>query len=654
MSDYLSDVFGDGGIFASRFPGYEARPGQVALARMVDEAMSSGRHALGEGPCGTGKGVAYCVPAIHQAVKHGKRVVIATANIALQEQLVTKDLPMLKELLPWDFEFALLKGRNNFVCLDRLREAEARGELTMGYGDEVEQQLQHILGWERETETGDKSELPFVPKVQAWSKASVGSEECKRDGCRFFDDCYAERAKAIAAEADIVVTNFHMLFAHLAIRGETGRDLVLPPFDFLVLDEAHEAADVAREFFGFTISRFTITRLAQVAAEAGWRPIARKLRDAVDPLFRDIVAFERSASYRKRLRTPGFVDEEPIVGLLQTLAGVAADRVDDSGRSREEQNTARNIARLSMLAASRITEAIAQSDGNKVYWIELDTKGRAKLRAKPIDVSKRLREDLFDTTDSVSLVSATLTTGGHFKFCRAEVGVPDEALEVIAESPFDFSTQSLLVVPDNIPEPKDPGFPSAVSWALEQVIDACDGRTLGLFTSYRVLNAVYDQVRHYGHRVLRQGDLPRTELSRIFKEDVGSVLLGTESFWTGIDVKGEALTAVVIDKLPFPHPDDPVISAICERDPRAFNNYLLPKAIISFRQGVGRLIRSRDDIGVIVLMDRRIAEKNYGRRFLASLPWMQSSRRLDSIVRFLGEQPSTSASGRSAQGGSSS
>jgi len=267
MSDYLSDVFGDGGIFASRFPGYEARPGQVALARMVDEAMSSGHHALGEGPCGTGKGVAYCVPAIHQAVKHGKRVVIATANIALQEQLVSKDLPTLKEVLPWDFEFALLKGRNNFVCLDRLREAEARGELTMGYGDEVEQQLQHILGWERETETGDKSELPFVPKVQAWSKASVGSEECKRDGCRFFDDCYAERAKAIAAEADIVVTNFHMLFAHLAIRGETGRDLVLPPFDFLVLDEAHEAADVAREFFGFTISRFTITRLAQVAAE---------------------------------------------------------------------------------------------------------------------------------------------------------------------------------------------------------------------------------------------------------------------------------------------------------------------------------------------------------------------------------------------------
>jgi len=637
MSDYLSQVFGDGGIFASRFPGYEPRPGQVALARMVDEAMSGGRHALGEGPCGTGKGVAYCVPAIHHAVKHGKRVVIATANIALQEQLVTKDLPTLKEVLPWDFDFALLKGRNNFLCLDRLRESEARGELALGYGDELEEQLKHIVAWERETETGDKSELPFVPLYKAWAKASVGSEECKRDGCAFYESCYAERAKAIAADANIVVTNFHMLFAHLAVRRETGRDLVLPSFDLLILDEAHEAAEIAREFFGFTVSRFTVTRLAQAAAEEGWGGIARRLRDEVDPLFRRITAYERSANYSKRLREPGFVDVGAVVGHLDTLSDLASERTDEPGRSRDEKNAACNIARLSSLAAARLKEAAGQSDPNKVYWIEMDPKGRPKLRAKPIDVSERLREELFAVTDSVSLVSATLTTGGNFNFCRAEVGVPDDAIEVIAESPFDFSTQSLLVVPDNVPGPNEPGFPTAVSRTLKQVIHACDGRTLGLFTSYRVLNAVYDQVRHNGHRVLRQGDLPRTELSRIFKEDVGSVLLGTESFWTGIDVKGEALTAVVIDKLPFPHPDDPVVSAIRDRDPRAFANYLVPRAIIAFRQGVGRLIRSRDDIGVIVLMDRRIAEKSYGRRFLASLPWMQSSRRLDSIPRFLKE-----------------
>ncbi|MCA9561329.1 MAG: ATP-dependent DNA helicase, partial [Myxococcales bacterium] len=263
----------------------------------------------------------------------------------------------------------------------------------------------------------------------------------------------------------------------------------------------------------------------------------------------------------------------------------------------------------------------------------------------PIDVSDLLHESLFGATESVTLVSATLAAGGSFDFVRGELGVPPYALELVADSPFDFESQALLVVPDDgLPEPRDFDFPEAAAEFVGRVMDLCDGRTLGLFTSYRVLNAVYDRVSGNGHRVLRQGDLPRTELARIFKEDVRSVLLGTDSFWTGIDVPGEALTGLVIDKLPFPHPEDPVVSAICERDRQAFNNYLVPRAIITLRQGVGRLIRSRQDFGVVVLLDRRVAEKRYGRRFLASLPRMLSTRRLENIPRFLEEAAHARAS----------
>lgn len=636
--EYLEAVFGDRGLFASRFPGYEMREGQVALARVVDEAMRDRRHALGEGPCGTGKGIAYGVPSVWHAHHEKKRVVIATANIALQEQLVEKDLPLLREVLPWPFTFALLKGRNNFLCIDRLRESEARGELAGLYDDEQDRQAEAVLEWARRTQTGDVSELPFVPLPQVWSKASVGSDECKGDDCPFRDDCFAERAKAVAREADIVVTNYHMLFAHLAVRRETGQDLVLPPFDLLVCDEAHEAAEIARDFFGFTVSEHAITRLARTATDLGDRKLADRLRQRAGELFDRAAAFARSPAYRCRLQQPGFVATALLARELEALAKLGEAIAGDELRAREMRATGRNTVRLARTAGARIEEAAQQSDPGKVYWIDLDGRDRAKLKAKPIDVSALLREELFGATESVTLVSATLTTGGTFDFVRGELGVPDGALEVVAESPFDFQSQALLVVPDEgLPEPRDAEFADAAADFVGRVMDLCDGRTLGLFTSYRVLNAVYDRVSGNGHRVLRQGDLPRTELARIFKEDVRSVLLGTESFWTGIDVPGEALTGLVIDKLPFPHPEDPVVSAICERDPQAFNNYLVPKAIITLRQGVGRLIRSQQDIGVVVLLDRRIAEKRYGRRFLRSLPPMLTTRRIENISRFLEE-----------------
>ena len=644
MSDYIEQVFGAGGLLAAKFPGYEMREGQAALARMVDQAMREGKHALGEGPCGTGKGVAYGVPAVWHAHHRHKQVVIATANIALQEQLVRKDLPLLAQVLPWRFSFALLKGRSNFLCIDRLRESEARGELCLTYDDELDRQIEALFYWAEDTTTGDVSELPFIPLFQAWSKFSVSSDECTGDDCPFVEKCFAERAKVAALAADIVVTNYHLLFAHLAVRRETGLDLVLPPFDLLICDEAHEAAEIARDFFGFSVSERTIKRLAKRAVDLGDRELAARLKDEAADLFEEVASFARSPAYRCRLRRPGFVDAADLSGALRSIEALGRQAEGDPLREPEARTKGKNLARLARRAAAHIQEAVGQSDEGKVYWIETDPKGRARLRGKPIDVSGLLRSELFEATRSVTLVSATLAAGGSFAFVRRELGVPEGALEVVAESPFDFGSQALLVVPEGLPDPREPEFAQAVSTVLARVMDLCDGRTLGLFTSYKNLNAVYERVSGNGHRVLRQGDLPRTELARVFKEDVSSVLLGTESFWTGIDVPGEALTGLVIDKLPFPHPEDPVVNAICERDKQAFYTYLVPRAIIALRQGVGRLIRSRRDVGVVVLLDRRVAEMRYGRRFLRSLPRMMTTRKLDNIPRFLAEAAHVGAS----------
>jgi ATP-dependent DNA helicase DinG len=636
-NDYLADVFGPVGMFADRFPGYETRPGQVALARMIDHGMENGRHVLGEGPCGTGKGFMYGVPAVWHAHHRGKRVVIVTANIALQEQLVRKDLPMLRDVLPWPFTFALLKGRNNFVCHQRVADAQAQGELRGLLDEHQRHQADDVLAWVKETTTGDVSELPFVPAPGVWSRFAVSSDECLGASCPYRATCFSERAIAAAHEANLIVTNYHLLFAHLAVRQQTDEDLVLPAFDMLVLDEAHEAADIARDCFGFSVSEFAVRRLARAADLLGHRELGDVLRAEARQLFEALGRYARSPRYQSRLTAPGFASGSDLVSALVTLTRLAANTAADEEADVNLRTKARAARRQADALGSRLAEALRVADPGKVYFIELDAKGRAKLGAKWLDVADLLRDELFARTSSVTLVSATLTTGGTFDFVRRELGVAADALELVAESPFDFRRQALLVIPDGIPEPRDPRFADAVAGAMQQVIDACDGRVLGLFTSYKIMNAVYEQIAGDIHRVFKQGDLPRTELARIFKEDVGSVLLGTESFWTGIDVPGEALTGVVIDKLPFPNVEDPVVNAICARDKGWFPNYFLPRAIIMLRQGVGRLIRSQSDIGVVVILDPRIADKPYGRKFLRSLPPMMSSRKLANISRFLQE-----------------
>lgn len=633
MEDYIDTVFGPQGLLARRFRGYAPRPGQIALARAVDAAIRDGVHLLAEAPTGTGKSVAYAVPASYHAAKHERRVVLVTSSINLQEQLVAKDLPMLAELLPWDFRFALLKGKRNYLCLSRLQEAEGQGEMLADASDM--QMRGAILGWARTTQTGDVSELPFEPPARVWQRFSTSAEDCKGSDCRFYGECFAVKARAAADDAELIVSNYHMLSVHLQLREASGMDLVLPAFDVAVCDEGHKMADIAREFFGFRLTLGSIRWAGRLLGRVGRGALAERLEAEAGTFFEALAAYEHSAAYQRRLREPSPVPWTRLRQRLREAARNYQDALDGAPDADARADMKRAMARAWALAL-HIEEAMQLTDVGSVYFLEPLPRGGVALCSKAIDVSERLRESFFEPARSVIVTSATLTTGGRFDYARSELGVPAPR-ELVVESPFDFARQALLIVPEDMPEPTDPSFPKAVARALARIIELAGGRTLGLFTSYRNLEVAHARVAGCGYRVLRQGELPRTQLVEAFREDIRSVLLGTESFWAGVDVPGEALSCVVIDRLPFPSPDDPVLDALSERDPDWFRRVSLPRAIIAFKQGFGRLIRARTDRGVVVVLDERLVTKRYGRKFLRSLPPVLKSRRLEHVRDFLAE-----------------
>jgi ATP-dependent DNA helicase DinG len=647
VADYIDEVFGEGGLFAQRFPGYRPRPPQIALARGTDRCIAGDGVFLGEGPCGTGKGLAYAVPAVWHANQGRKPVVIATANHALQEQLCEKDLPLLAELLPWKFTFALLKGRQNYLCSARLE--DLGGSPPQLLPDE-RRELDDVLAWARTTKTGDFAELSFAPRQPVKRALTVSAEDCSGSRCEHYDACFANKAKQRAADSDIIVTNYHLLFTHIALAMKTGQDLILPAFDTLIMDEVHAAADVARTCFGWELTESALKRLATDAAKHridGTGELVVAGRD----VFARIAAHARVNTKEKRVRQPGVVPLQRVRQALTAIGNGARERADQL----EEvgalvPNPARKKAELERIErrAAEISEQLvaATSVANKdvVSWIDLDDTWRATLSSAPVQVGGLLSRALFGRVRSAVLVSATMTTTGTFEFVKRELGVPGGAEELIVPSPFDFIAQSMMVVPRDMPAPDSPAYLDAVAEKVAEVIDACNGRTLGLFTSYRALNHVYDRIAGGRHRVLRQGDQPKTQLVQEFRKDVHSVLLGTSSMWTGVDVPGEALTAVVIDKLPFPSPGDPVLEALKERDGKAaFHRHFLPRCIMELQQGVGRLIRSVGDKGVVVLLDRRLIEKPYGGLILSSLPRMARGS-LASIPSFLSEDPDAWAS----------
>ncbi len=639
----IKDVFGPGGVFAQNFKNYEPRPGQMHIAAAIDHAMHEKQHAFIEGPCGVGKSLAYIVPATHHASGDAKKIVIATANIALQEQLINKDLPAMAEILPWKFTYGLLKGLNNYACKAALASQETiRNQKSMFQSPELFQQMSDIYTWAAKTQTGDVSELSFLPDGLVWSRLSVTAEDCAGADCPLKDECFGLKAKQDALKSDVIVTNYHMLFAHLSMVGAWTADDkgILPGFSYLIMDEAHEAPDIARDFFGFQLSQRNVDAIAsQAKSLLGMDTVSENMKKDADLFFSALVDYARSPSYKIRLRAPHVVDGSTLLKHLRAVETQAEVNLLAEADPAKKQSLKKLFNRAAN-AAKGLDETLELADPNAVYWIE-QTDKNVFLKSKTIHVGDKLRETIFEsqTIKAAIAISATMTTGvNDFNFVRNEFGAGAvNVITAVADSPFNFAQQGLVVVPNSLPSPKDPAFTDAAAEVTNQVVKSCGGRTLALFTSYKNLNAAYERVKFSGFPILKQGTMPRNELIRRFKTDIKSVLLGTDSFWTGVDISGEALTGLVIDRLPFEPPTDPVVDAISSKDPKAFGNYMIPKAVITLRQGIGRAIRTQSDIAVIVILDARMIDTWWGSKaFIPALPkGIKCSRDLNDVPKFL-------------------
>jgi len=624
----VQDTFGEGGHLAQQLDGYQVRDGQVRLAERVLATMEEGGSLLAEAPTGTGKSLAYALPAVWHAVQNGRKAVLVTANIALQDQLAKKDLPLLAAALPFEFNFQVLKGVANYLCLDVMDESNGSPSLNFDRREEHEQ-WDAIKAWTETTPSGDIAELPFEPLHRVRERFTVSSDDCLGVSCPFRDGCHLLSARRKAADADLVVTNYHLFFADLAIKAGDGQG-VLPPYQHVVFDEGHKIADIVRDFFGWRVSRPGIKQATSQLKKGrrGAKGIDRELYDRIeleaDFFFGKLAQFYHSDDYAVRLRGPGEYDAEQLAASLDEAASTLQVAADQGRFKADRKAELRNGANRCAAAASHLREGQELQDETRAYFLD-ERNDRVAVAMKPVDVAPILRQHVFESEKvrTTVVTSATLSTGGSsgFDFIAKQLGAESSA-DIEVESPFDFSGVT-MVVPRGIAVPNAKAFPSDVAEALVETVGLARGRTLGLFTSYRVMKVAAQALRGAGlpYRILVQGEGSRMQLVRDFKEDVPSVLLGVESFWQGLDCPGETLSCVFIDKLPFAVPDDPVLSMLEQREgSRFWKRHSLPHAIIAFKQGFGRLVRTVSDAGAVVCCDRRLVDKPYGKSFFRALP----------------------------------
>ena len=654
--DELENVFAANGILARHSAHYTVRDSQLQLARAVYRALSESRHLMVEAPCGTGKSIGYAVPAI--LTRESRKVVsvdaatglsrtqyapvvIVTANIALQEQLVKKDLPFLQKALPTPFTFGLLKGRQNYLCRTMYEYGTITNERDTAADKDA---VRKVAEWAEQTTTGDKSELDFEPPHAIWRRFSMSNDECSGKLCPLFDQCHGFAAQRAAQTADIIVTNYHTLFADIHLRTTVGVG-ILPEHSPVILDEAHEAADIARDVMGGTLSIGML--LAAFSACSKANLCNRGLHDdAVYNFFSSLDQLVEkqsndSGGKQQRLRKSRETNADILANALAFYADKAMQTIEFQGHAlTPTERTTLLSANKRAANAARLLQIVDELPEMYVVAMEKPQGGGTSVAIKVVEPGQVLQQTLFKRP-AVVCTSATLTAQGTFELVRSELGAPRDHTDYDSlPSPFDFEKQALLVIPDNIPEnPNSDEFREAMTHAICETVKYANGRTLGLFTSYRNLRLAGDALRASGcpYRVLQQGDAPRTLLTTMFREDVSSVLLGTTSFWTGVDVPGEALSCVFIDKLPFPETTNPVLEALAERYDDSFQRFSLPRTIMTLRQGVGRLIRALGDKGVIVMLDQRLRTKNYGHSIIRSLPNMPISTKITDVQRFFSE-----------------
>jgi ATP-dependent DNA helicase DinG len=659
----LYQFFAPGGVLASTHPAYEFRRGQLQMAQMVEQALEEKRHLIVEAGTGTGKTLAYLMPVI----RSGKRVIISTGTKNLQEQLFYKDVPFLEQALSGErgsgarLSVCYMKGRNNYLCRKKLYDLTDQPVLS---GLQEIEQYRAIAAWEKTTSTGDRAELAELPEASAlWHKLDARTDACIGQKCSEWERCFVTEMRRRGMESDIIIVNHHLFFADLAIKlqAEGAPDAgILPEAAAVIFDEAHELEDVAGNYFGISVSNLRVEDLARdvEASLQHNRMLSASLSGALGSLR------ERSQFFFSLL-PPGegrfafetrreFLEEngDEFLALNQSLTRLAGELEGLPQKPEEIFNFVRRAQELQV----QLGFAMESDDRNTVFWIERrggranspqrprgsEKTGRQNvfLQATPIDVGPILRECLWSKLECAVLTSATLAVGGGFEYIRQRLGL-EHARESVLPSHFDYENQALFYVPPDLPDARTPQFTSKAADRIRKLLETTRGRAFVLFTSYAQMNDIYQRLLgELEFPMLRQGDAPKSALLEEFRLTPNAVLFATSSFWQGVDVQGEQLSCVIIDRLPFAVPSDPVVAArvkaIDADGGNAFFQYQVPAAVITLKQGFGRLIRSLHDRGLLVLLDNRILKKQYGRVFIDSLPNYKKTTELRAVEEFFG------------------
>ncbi len=666
--DALAATLEPGGALEGTMGGYESRPAQVAMLRLVARAFNQAVSCMAEAGTGVGKSLAYLLPAVQWAATNDERVVVSTSTINLQQQLMDKDIPLVKDLLGVDVPVVLVKGRRNYVCPKRLAEALEEEE---GLDADETRELAAIADWAATTSSGSRSDLSFNPGEAVWSRVCSEADLCRGMRCSLRDGCFVHRIRREAAAARLLVVNHHLLFSDLAARlAGVGYDsaAVLPPFHRIVLDEAHAIEESATSFFSESFHRFAVQRYCgrlhrrrrgrglglapalERLASGGQRELAATIpaavqealdrADILDRLAQPLLASE-SALLVRDLPSEGLEAAlwEPLRELETALLGLAGlvERVLEGIEGADPEDP--TIAETRMVAR-RLREIIRvcgrfaeyREERDLVAWLELARGGRGERYVRfvltPLEIAPLMKEALLQPYETIVFTSATLTVGGEFGYWQSRVGLDSEALRGVFPSPFPYRERVLLAVPTDIPAPGEPGFEDALVEVVGDALEISGGSALVLFTSYATLDKVHDGVAPRlaarGIQALRQGQDDRSRLLARFRDDISSVLFATDSFWQGVDNPGETLRVLAICRLPFRVPSDPVMKARMEaveqRGGNAFGQLALPDAVVRLRQGFGRLMRRSTDGGVVLILDTRVVRRAYGRAFLESLP----------------------------------
>ncbi len=628
----IDEILGRGSPLAACVENFEFRSSQVKMASLIRRALDEKTKVIIEAGTGTGKTLGYLVPLLLS----GKKTVISTGTKNLQEQIIFKDVPLLSSALGKDVDAMVMKGRKNYLCLHRFHQYFSRPKL------EQAQSKEKIDRWLANTLFADFAELAWMREDDPLRDAiSSSSEQCVGSECLHWDECYLNHLRQSAAQAQIVIVNHHLFFADLMVK-KGGFGEIIPRFQVVVFDEAHTIEEVATTYFGKSLSTNQLLELVNDVEKeldhpgASEKKRTRKHLDLIKSSAERLWELFREGEERGRLteETMKIMEDAACHELRRSLRFIH----EKSGLGGADERGRQSLAARAAELGEKLDGILSSHDSGWLKWYERRRKSLV-IHASPLDISESMRESLYQKVKTMVFTSATLSTAGNFDYFRSRLGLSEELLEGIYPSHFRFTEQALMYVPLNLPFPQDPLFTEKLARRVEEILAITKGRALVLFTSYHNLNAVYGRLEgKIPYTLLRQGDAPKTMLLEEFKKDVHSVLLATGSFWQGVDVPGEALSCLIVDKLPFDSPGDPLVAAridlIRSRGGNPFMEYQLPAAVIALKQGLGRLIRKNSDRGVLCVLDVRIIQSRYGRIFIKSLPEVPLTHKLEDVRGF--------------------